>query len=288
MIAPRPVRQVRLIAPASPFEPGPFEAGRGLLESMGLELAIDPRIHERAGYLAGGDESRAAQLREALSAAGDVLALCVRGGYGTMRLLPGLAASASSGEAMLWGFSDITALLNVLTRRGRRVVHGPVLTQWGRLDAASLAAVEQLLRSGVPMPLRGTPVRGPTAQGTIVGGNLTLLCALLGTPYAADFNGKLLVLEDTNEPAYRIDRLLTQLRLAGVFQRVAGVALGTFDGVARSDWEHLIDELAETLPCPLVVDLPIGHAERNWPLPFGWPARLDGASGLLRFDGGSE
>lgn len=278
------VRQVRLVAPASPFEMPRFESGLRVLASFGYEAAIDPRIHHRNGYLAGDDASRAAQLNDALAGASDVLALCVRGGFGTMRLLPELMRRAPVGEAALWGFSDVTALLNVFPRLGRTAIHGPVLTQWGRLDEASLAAVEQLLHSGVPKSLYGTPIRGGLARGPVVGGNLSLVCALLGTPFAPSFDGALLLLEDTNEPAYRLDRLLTQLRLAGVLDRVAGVALGGFDGLPRSDWQHLIDELAATLRCPLVIDLPVGHGNENWPVPFGVPARLDGERGILAFD----
>jgi len=212
--------------------------------------------------------------------------VCARGGYGSSRLLPLLDIPALvEAGCLLVGFSDVTCLLNALAAAGLVTVHGPVITQLPRLDPASLAAMGKLLSGGNPWPLTlpGLCIAGGRAEGPLYGGNLSLLCHLMGTPWFPPLTGAVLFIEEVGESAYRLDRLLTQLELAGVWRRVAGVAVGQVSGRPEEHGfleEAVIRRLAGQ-GVPVVMDLPFGHGEQNLPLPLGARAVLDGEQAAL-------
>ncbi len=286
---PIPGRPVGLAAPGGAYEARAFDDGLAALRRLapGLQVRADQAPGERDGYFAGTDEGRAAHLAALLGDPTLGLVLAVRGGYGCSRLLPLLDLEALvAARGCLLGFSDLTCLLNTLAGRGLITLHGPVLTQLPRLDQASLDDLAGLLKGQLPWPgqLMGQMLRPGLARGPLMGGNLTLLCHLLGTPWFPPLEGAILLLEDVGEAAYRLDRLLTQLELAGVFGLVAGLAVGSLSA-EPAEQPALLDAVGRRLAglgLPVVTGLPFGHGPANRLLPLGALAELDGAAGILR------
>ncbi len=283
----RPGDPVTVIAPASPFDRASFEAG---LEIIGrrYEVQYDPGVLARHRYLAGSDARRLEELRRALADTGSRAVFCARGGYGMMRLLAGVEDIAPAAKPVI-GFSDITALHQLLQRRGLVSLYGPVLTQLSRLEAPAHARLFDLLESEAPAAcLTGaaTYVEG-VAEGPLLGGNLAVLSRLLGTPYLAPLEGAVLLLEDVGERPYRLDRMWTHLELAGVFRQVRGIVLGDFIGCEEKDADYssadLLRELAAATGLPCAAGFPIGHGACNEAVPLGVRVRLDAGSRRLTF-----
>jgi muramoyltetrapeptide carboxypeptidase len=275
-------------APAGAVERADLEAGLAVLAELAPEapVQVDAEVLTRTGYLAGDDGLRAAHLARLMTAPGVGGVLAARGGFGASRLLPrlDLTALAAAGR-LLMGFSDLTALLNALAARGLVAVHGPVVTQLPRLEPASRRAVAALLagRPEWPARLAGRGLAPGRAAGALWGGNLTMLCHLLGTPWQPPAAGGVLFVEEVNEPAYRLDRLLTQLELAGVLAGAAGIAVGSVAGEGEHEEElaRVVRARLAGLGKPVVAGLPLGHGPRNQPVPLGAWAELDGGQGVL-------
>ena len=283
----RPGDPVVAIAPASSFDRASFEAGVEIIARR-YQVHYDPGVLTRHRYLAGSDERRLRELAAALADTGARAVFCARGGYGMTRLLPSLEGIVAAAKPVI-GFSDITALHQVLQRQRLVSIHGPVLTQLPRLDAGTHARLFELLESEAPAAdLTGaeTYVDG-TAEGPLLGGNLSVLTRLLGTPFLAPLEGAILLLEDVGERPYRLDRMWTHLALAGVFRQVRGIALGGFTGCEEKDAEYssaeVLRELAEGTGIPCAAGFPIGHGARNQPVPLGVRVRLDAGSRRLTF-----
>ena len=278
-----------MIAPASGFERDAFEAGLALLD-VRYRTEYCNGLFERRRYLAGSDDRRLAELHAALTDPGIRAVFCARGGYGATRLLRQLAASAPAGAPKpLIGFSDITALHLWLQAHGRISIHGPVLTQLPRLSAATCTRLFDLLESVRPAPpLAGTATYvGGVAEGPLLGGNLSVFTRLLGTPYLPALDGAILLLEDQGERPYRLDRMWTHLQLAGVFERVRGIVLGSFTACEERGADYTSDEvlreLAASTGLPCAAGLPIGHGDVNEPVPLGVRVRLDADAARLTF-----
>ncbi|HEU4515285.1 MAG TPA: DUF4031 domain-containing protein [Nocardioidaceae bacterium] len=284
---------VAVVAPAGPVPVGRLEAGLEVLRSWGLELRETP--HVRAGrdvlpHLAADDVSRAADLMAAWTDHDVAAVVAARGGYGTQRVLDLLdwEALAAAGPKVLLGFSDVTALHQAFGRRlGLSTIHGPVVTSLGGGDEASREHLHRMLfepESAVdltPEPV-GSLVGGQ-AEGVLVGGNVAVLAAELGTPTSQPADGCIAVLEDVGEELYRLDRLLTQLHRSGWFDGVRGVVLGGFTGCGGEDaLRRLFEDRIATLGVPTLVGAPYGHARHNLAVPFGVPAVLDADAGTLR------
>ncbi len=285
----RPGDRIAVIAPASPFDRPSFEAGLRVLSER-YRPVFDEGCFVGTRYLAGDDSRRLDELTAALSDDSVKAIVAARGGYGTLRLLAGLwpkLQAAGFPPKLVVGFSDITALHAALQAAGWVSIHGPVVTQLGTQPPAVVDRLVHLLESpGAPAPpLRGTPLAGGLAEGPLLGGNLSVLTRLLGTRYLPALDGAILLLEDVGERPYRLDRMWTHLALAGVFERVRGLALGDFTGCEEPDADYgsaevLAALVAETgLPC--VGGLPIGHGAVNAPVPLGCRARLDASAGTL-------
>jgi muramoyltetrapeptide carboxypeptidase len=280
---------VAVIAPASGFDRAAFDAGLALVDAR-YESVYGPGIFERQRYLAGSDGRRLDELNAAL-ADPEVRALfCARGGYGATRLLGRLrAADPSAAAKLLIGFSDITALHLWMQAHGRISIHGPVLTQLGRLPQATCERLFGLLESSAPAAaLRGAATyMGGVAEGPLLGGNLSVFSRMLGTPFMPAIDGAVLLLEDQGERPYRLDRMWTHLQLAGVFDRVRGIVLGTFTGCEEPDAAYgsadVLRELAEATGLPCAAGFPIGHGDVNEPVPLGAAVRLDADSATLTF-----
>lgn len=280
---------VAVIAPASGFDRAAFDAGLALVDAR-YESVYGPGIFERQRYLAGSDGRRLDELNAAL-ADPEVRALfCARGGYGATRLLGRLrAADPAAAAKLLIGFSDITALHLWMQAHGRISIHGPVLTQLGRLPQATCERLFGLLESSAPAAaLRGAATYvGGVAEGPLLGGNLSVFSRVLGTPFMPPIDGAVLLLEDQGERPYRLDRIWTHLQLAGVFDRVRGIVLGTFTGCEEPDAAYgsadVLRELAEATGLPCAAGFPIGHGDVNEPVPLGAAVRLDADSATLTF-----
>ncbi|QNE23068.1 LD-carboxypeptidase [Kribbella qitaiheensis] len=277
-----------MVAPAGPLKVERLEIGTKYLRDWGLEVEVMPSAlgrHDKLPYLASEDTARAADFRTAWLEADFKAVFCGRGGYGVQRTLEHLDVEELAGiDKILVGFSDITALHEVLNARGLVTIHGPMA-----------AAVEQLgsehghdrLRDLLFTPESVTDLLAPvgartvvpgTAEGRLLGGNLALLAASLGTPTFAKPAG-IVVLEDVGEDAYRIDRLLTQLLRSGWFDEVSGLVIGDFTEADDKDLvAEVIQERLVPLGVPMIDGAAIGHAEVNLAIPLGLPVRLEGTS----------
>jgi muramoyltetrapeptide carboxypeptidase len=277
--------RVSLVAPAGPLRgEEELHAAIAHARSLGWEPVVAPHALARNGYLAGSDEQRAHDFNDALRDDGVDGIWCLRGGYGAMRILPALDYDAMRRNPRpLLGYSDITALhcaINVCC--GVVTYHGPtargVLTEFSR-DSLVRAMVEQVDSCG-SAPLART-VRSGRATGRLVGGNLALLAALAGTPYAPDYTDAILVLEDVGEATYRIDRMLQQLRLSGAFSHLAGIGFGQFTECTDPldadpcPLEDILRDVADIAGVPALAGIPLGHVRDQWTIPLGARAELD-------------
>jgi muramoyltetrapeptide carboxypeptidase len=285
---PKAGQTLAVAAPAGAVQQFNLDAGLAVLAELAPQapIRVDQVVLQKEGYLAGADVDRAAHLAELMTAPDLGAVLCARGGFGTSRLLPllnlGLLVDS---RRLVMGYSDFTALLNALAARGLVALHGPMVTQLPHLDPTSRQALADLLAGRLewPLELHGQSVTSGRVSGCLWGGNLTMLCHLLGTPWLPPLEGGLLILEEVNEPSYRLDRLLTQLELAGVFDQVAGVALGSLsqEEGAQPALRRVAEERLSGLKLPVVMGLPFGHGNQNLPIPIGAQAELDADAGRL-------
>jgi muramoyltetrapeptide carboxypeptidase len=242
----------------------------------------------RRGYLAGTDEERAADFNEAIRDPQVRGIFALRGGYGTMRILSAIDYDALAADPkVILGYSDLTALLNAITQRSGLVTfHGPVaaLSQFSESETAWLRrAIMQTEPIGALEGANPLVLAAGFAQGKLAGGNLSLITALLGTPYAIDIAGTLLIIEEVDEAPYRIDRMLTQLRLSGALADVAGILVGRCANCeVGEEHPYAAMPLAETLRdrlgdlgVPVLMQLPIGHDGEQWTVPIGLHARIE-------------
>jgi len=278
------------VAPSSPFQAEELKRGLALLSER-YQMSHAPSLFERHGFLAGTDGRRLAELQAAIDDPNVDAIMAARGGYGATRLLDALElAPLQQHPKLLVGFSDITALHAVWARAGVGSIHGPMVAAVGRGTEQQLLRLIDAIEGRFVRELPGlrTLVRGH-ARGPLLGGNLAVLSALVGTPFMPDLRGAVLLLEDIGERPYRIDRMLTSLRQSGAFDGVAGILLGAFtnaepgsDGVTVDD--VLLDRLG-SLGVPVLAGAPIGHVDENEPVPLGTIASLDGPGAVMRFEG---
>jgi muramoyltetrapeptide carboxypeptidase len=285
---------VRIVAPAGPVREDELEQGLRVLATR-YTPRHDPDVVARAGYLAGDDDRR---LRELLSALADPEArgvIALRGGYGTMRLLPALGPALAGLRAVpkvIIGSSDMTALGGVMLRAGLGWVHGPMLRTLGRTDDASLERLWRVLEDPEHVDDAAIALRGVlpgVARGPLSGGNLSVLAALCGTPYLPELAGTILLLEDVGERPYRLDRLLTQLLFAGALRGIRGVLLGELTDCTGRDGdpapEDVVVERLRPLGVPIVAGFPAAHGGQCFALRMGEVVEIDGGRGTLRTKG---
>jgi muramoyltetrapeptide carboxypeptidase len=298
---------IGIASPASPAnEPEGVRFAIDTVESLGFRVKPAAHLFDRYGYLAGDDSARAADLNELFADKNVDAIFCVRGGYGSSRLLPMLDYDAIRlNPKVLLGYSDITALLlAVYQKTGLVTFHGPIAAQ--AFSPYTLAEFKKVLFDpqppvtlGAPPPFersegrveranRITPLAPGKAQGRLLGGNLSLVAHLVGTPYLPDLSGAILFLEDVGEAVYDIDRMLTQLWLSGELHKAAGLVFGKFTEPRPSSWvqnrvqEDVLAERVRALGIPAVTGLMIGHVEDQTTLPLGCLAELDAGAGTLR------
>jgi muramoyltetrapeptide carboxypeptidase len=300
----KPGDTIAFVAPAAPVEMAPLREYAKQLEKAGYKVLIPKGIGRKAGYLAGTDAERAAELNAAIRDPQVRAIFPCRGGYGLTRILDRIDyASLRRSPKIITGYSDLTALHLAVARQARVITfHAPMpMSNLWQEDKSEFAFAGRSFRRAVfadqyrkgeagytlAVPAGAKPVtlaRG-TARGRLLGGNLTLICATLGTPYAIQPKGAILFLEDVNEAPYRVDRMLSQLRLAGVLDAVAGVVLGSFTGKGAEDakeFDRVLRDYFGARKVPVLMHYPVGHTARNATLPHGGLVELDADRGVLR------
>jgi muramoyltetrapeptide carboxypeptidase len=290
----RPGDTVGVVTPAAAVDREYLERGVAALTGMGYRVKVSRHALDRHGILAGDDRVRAAELTAFFADTEVQAVFAARGGYGCGRLLPLIDFKAlGQGPKIFMGFSDETYLLNALVdQAGMVAFHGPMVAMdfaRGVNEAARTHLLELLAGTTGGFELKAdTVVRAGKARGKLIGGCLSVIVAMIGTPWEPAFDGRVLFLEDTGEKAYRIDRMLTQLRQAGVLRRVAGIAFGAIhpvngDAAERSlITEFLADQTAD-LDCPVLSGIEAGHGTKNFALPLGLEAQVDTAARRLVF-----
>lgn len=301
----QPGSRVGLVGPAG-FLADRFDLQLAVeaIEAMGLVAVPGKHLSDRFGYLAGNDQARAADINAMYADKAIQAVFAVRGGWGAARVLPYLDwAVIRANPKLLIGFSDITALhLAIAARAGFPTIHGPTAaSSWSKFSWSSF---RELAFDG-KLPLLGNPpgdddrlvqrenrtrtITPGRATGRLLGGNLTVLAHLVGTPFMPDFTGAVLFLEDVDEAEYRIDRMLTQLGQAGILRRLAGVVFGqctncrgTGPSYGGFTLGELLDQHLKPLGIPAYQGALFGHVDDQFSLPVGCRAEMDAAAGTIR------
>jgi len=283
--------KIGVLAPSGAVNSGPLSVGVSAIQREGFEVVLAEGISDRKGYLAGEQELRAKAL-EQLFAREDVRAIfCARGGFGSIQLLPLLnPATIASQPKIFVGYSDVSLLLNWLIQScGLVTFHGPMVVMdiarglkgrsrdlfWETLCGAS----DTWFVSGIPICPGEKAV-----QAEMVGGCLSVVVTTLGTPYEIQTKGRILFLEDVGEKTYRIERMLTHLKMAGKLNDVAGVVFGQFTDCELGEGRGLtevVEDLFQDVTYPVLSGISAGHGEENFLLPFGVKMVLDGRAGSL-------
>ncbi len=288
----RPGDAVGVVSPSGPFDRNRLEPALRYLSERGYGVREGRSLYARDRYLAGSDAARASEVN-AMFADPEVRAIfAARGGYGAGRILDLIDSDAVARNPRAFvGFSDTTALQLALSARAGLVTYSGVtlcadVGEEG-MDPGTEETLWQALEARRFGPVEGLRVlRGGTVSGPLVGGCLSLVASLVGTPYLPDLSGSLLFLEDVNEAPYRVDRMLNQLRMAGVLRNVGALLFGRFEGCEperemEGPVEAVLEALAAQVDCPVYADLPYGHGIGRRVLPVGLGAEVS-KGGVLR------
>ena len=293
---------IGLVSPGGVIrEESDVEAVEETLRRLGLRTVRGRHVLDRFGYLAGTDENRAADLHRMFADAGVDALLALRGGWGCNRILPLLDYELIRAHPkILMGYSDITSLLIALyARSGLVTFHGPVgISTWNDFtvdyarrilydgEAATMRNPRHVGPRGSLMRDRIRTIRHGTARGRLVGGNLSVIVSMIGSSYLPDWDGHILFLEDTREDVYRVDRMLTQLSLAGVLPRLAGVVFGQCTDCEADEpslsLREVLDYRLRPLGIPSFYGAMIGHIRDKFTIPVGVEAEIDASAGTIR------
>ncbi len=276
-----------LVAPASAVSRSAFESALENISALGFQVKYSDNLRVRRGFLSGTDQQRVKDLHDMYLDSDVHGIMCVRGGYGSGRLLPQLDYELIRSNAKpLIGYSDITALHQAIYHKSGVVgYHGPVGAS--EYNDFTLDYFQDVVMKGKTTKIRSEEAKvifEGTSEGLLAGGNLSLLASLVGTPYAMDYAGHILFIEEVGESPYRIDRMLTQLKQSGALNGVAGIALGYFTNCDQEPGdpgyeisiglEEVFREQFADLNVPVVMGLPFGHESHNVTLPIGINAEL--------------
>lgn len=282
---------VLICAPASPpVKSSAFSEAVKIIEDLGFKARIAKHAKDRKGYLAGEDRHRADDLIRGLSDPKIKAVMCIRGGYGSARILP-LLTKAKLDSKIFVGFSDITAIqaalfntnflgsihspIHSLTKHPNRKLFKNLISGENSFGLREFLSTKE--RSKIKALTKGS------AKGRLLPANLTVLCSLLGTPYFPNLRGSILLLEDVNEAPYRIDRSLTQLLQSGSLNGVKGIGFGEFTHAEKQkskyqNFEDIFTERLSSLKIPILVGLPFGHQGMKLPIPIGVRGELSSRS----------
>ncbi|MFD1706039.1 LD-carboxypeptidase [Siminovitchia sediminis] len=285
----QPYDTVGLTAPAGPVKKEKLAQAVTALETLNVHVEVGNTCYlEYRSYLAGRPRIRAEELNNMFSNEKISMVFCLRGGYGSPQILPYLnCALMKENPKLLVGYSDITALHGYMQQCGIPSIHGPMpATDLIQNDSFTINGLIELLK-GSSMPKIENPIGERLislvpgkARGILTGGNLSLICALMGTPYEIDTKGKILFLEEINEEPYKLDRMITQLALGNKLADAEGIILGTWEKCSSEDYQNiklpdLFKELLEPYGKPVLYNLRAGHCSPMVSLPFGANLEMD-------------
>jgi len=299
---------VMLVAPANAtFESVELQIASESLEALGFKVKVGTHLLDRHGYLAGDDKARAADINAAFADTSVAGVHAIRGGWGSARLLPYLDFNViRRNPKVIIGFSDVTALLlSIHAKTGLITFHGPI--GLGRWDTYSLDYYKRVVMNGeqvtytnkqgispdrnalTQVEYRTQVITPGRARGRLLGGNLTVLTTILGSPYLPDWDGCIFFCEDVHEELYRIDRMLTQLKLAGVLSKVKGFVFGGCSQCGPGDGnygaltlEEIFADHIKPLGVPAWSGAMIGHGQPQWTVPEGVEVEIDAAAGTMQ------
>jgi muramoyltetrapeptide carboxypeptidase len=282
-----PGSTIALVAPASPFDTDLYEKGVQIIREAGYEVFSGENIFRKEKYLAGTDMERVRDLTQAVLDPDIKAIICIRGGYGSGRLLPRLPFSDFSRNPKIFiGHSDITFLhLGLVSKAGWTTFHGPNLVGMSQTQQKAESVLKVLSGEASYEWVFGLDqvIRPGVSNGRVIGGNLSCLAHLVGTPYMPDMSGALLLIEDRGEALYRIDRMMNHLKLSGMLAGLGAILIGEFtDCAANDDICMMIMDLVHEYDFPVVHSLPFGHGFCNEVIAFGPPFVLDTNECLLK------
>lgn len=294
----KPGDRIAVVSPSSSTVPEKIANGIALLEGRGYEVVVGKHAYDVDAFLAGKDEDRAGDLMEAWFDPKIAGIIFSRGGYGMGRLLPILDLDAmAAAPKLLAGFSDASALHLALNRRGLATLHAPMLLSFAKERAQWVVDLWfQAMEGSAPVSLpseaqRGETVNGGLVEAEVTGGCLCLLADSLGTANPFVGRDKIVLIEDVDEHAYRVDAMLTHLLAAGALDGAAGIVVGEMTrtdeqadaSIPTKPWREVVIERLSPLNVPMITGFPFGHGEHMASLPLGISARLDADRGDLTY-----
>ena len=269
--------EINILAPSSFIDnEDDFIKGLDILKSWGLKIISNNILSKKYSYFAGDDQSRFEELEKSQNSK---LIFFAKGGWGAARLLE---KNPTWRNGLMIGFSDTCSLLLSKYSKGYfGSIHGPMITTLFKEPEWSLRRLKNLLFEGYVEDIRGLPLKKGIAKGEIIVSNLTIASFLVGTDHFPELKGKIIIFEDINEDIYKIDRMLTYLRMTNKLNEIAGIGFGSFsDDLCNPEWKgilkNLIIERLEEFDIPILFDLPIGHLSGNACIPLGCEAILNG------------
>lgn len=293
---------IGIISPASsPDDLSRINKGVNYFERLGYQVEVGKNVGKYEGYLAGTDEERIEDLHDMFSNKNIRAIICVRGGYGSPRLLGKIDYQLIKKNPKIFvGYSDITALqlafftkANLVTFAGPMVAvdfHSEINRYTEEIFWRTITSTKKIEKVILPEGESLLPMKKGRAEGEIIGGNLSLILSLLGSPYIPKFKDKILFLEDIDEAPYKVDRMLNQLTIAGILKKISGVLLGEFTDCVEKDAEKktlTLDEVFEKylgeLRIPVIKNFPHGHRKANHTIPFGIKTKVNADKGYVEF-----
>ena len=288
---------IGVISPSGPVGMEELEKAVNYLKNLGFNINLGTNVFGRRGYFSGTDEERIADLYKLFTDTSVKAVLCSRGGYGSSRILDGIDFEIIKRNPKVFvGYSDITALeLAIFAKTGMVTFYGPMLAPEpdGEVDVSSLDNLLPILSSqkgGYRFEFaKEDVISSGTASGILVGGCLSLFCSLLGSPYLPDLNDVLLFLEDTHEEPYRIDRMLTHIKISGVFNKVNGVLFGNFSHcepreVGSPTVDNVINDIFYDIAIPVIKNVSFGHIKDKITIPIGIEGTLNTEQRFFSFN----
>ncbi len=278
--------RIRIVAPAGKVQKDKVLPGIELLQDIGYEVLVGKHVFVRNFQYAGSDEQRAADLQEAINDTQTKVIICARGGYGTVRTIEKIDFSPLlQNPKWLVGFSDVTVLHSILNKLGLASIHGamPAFFLENKKPTRSFFSLIELLSTGKSQveTTANSLNRKGICSGELVGGNLSLLYSLQGTPWQIDTSGKILMIEDLSEYLYHLDRMMQNFRLTGQLKNLAGLLVAAFSEMqdnespfGKSAYE-IIQDAVKDYHFPVCFDFPVGHIPKNLSLMLGAQYRLE-------------
>lgn len=279
---------IGIIAPSSPKDKKIIDDKIDLfISSTGYKVKLAPHIYDKYGYLAGSDINRANDLNNMFLDKSIDGIVCLRGGYGSIRMMPFINKKiVKKNPKFFCGFSDVTLLLNYFSKLGLITFHGPMINSdfSNPITLNSFLDITSCNSKNYSYNLENfdsiSYINKGSFKGKIVGGNLSMICSSLGTPFEVNTDNCILLLEEVSEVPYAIDRMLTELILSGKLNKCKGIILGNFTNCNLNDYsysftlEELFIDRLKNLNIPIIINVPFGHDESNITIPIGCNARF--------------